>query len=260
MPHSSSRSIAALPGPGHIGIPRFATGRSGRCSRPSGRALCPMPAVSMAFTRFRLQSRRPASCASTTTATRWRRAPLAGRLRSAPMPSGSSSGRVSLVAPLVRATVANRVVGEHARAFGRGETVYDPWHYVPVLARKPGALRIEPLSAIGPRTMAKGTLQGLGAARLPRACAPETAQGSGRRPADGRDPRCRAERRPARRWRPPAPRRSARASIPPASFSTSWRAGEIRTRRSPSWPQTRSRLAHEPAADCARYDNLRRAI
>ena len=33
------------------------------------------------------------------------------------------------------------VVGEHARAFGRGGTVYDPWHYVPVLARKPGALR-----------------------------------------------------------------------------------------------------------------------
>src|SRR6202008_3447379 len=24
---------------------------------------------------------------------------------------------------------------------GRGETVYDPWHYVPVLSRKPGALR-----------------------------------------------------------------------------------------------------------------------
>ena len=34
-----------------------------------------------------------------------------------------------------------RVVGEHARAFGRGGTVYNPWHYVPVLARKPGALR-----------------------------------------------------------------------------------------------------------------------
>jgi len=33
------------------------------------------------------------------------------------------------------------MVGEHARCFGRGETVYDPWHYVPVLARKPGALR-----------------------------------------------------------------------------------------------------------------------
>jgi len=34
-----------------------------------------------------------------------------------------------------------RLVGEHPRAFGRGETIYDPWHYVPVLARKPGALR-----------------------------------------------------------------------------------------------------------------------
>jgi hypothetical protein len=33
------------------------------------------------------------------------------------------------------------VVGEHRRAFGRGLAVYDPWHYVPVLARKPGALR-----------------------------------------------------------------------------------------------------------------------
>jgi len=34
-----------------------------------------------------------------------------------------------------------RVVGEHRRSFARGETVYDLWHYVPVLARKPGALR-----------------------------------------------------------------------------------------------------------------------
>ena len=34
-----------------------------------------------------------------------------------------------------------RVVGEHARAFGRGGAIYNPWHYVPVLARKPGALR-----------------------------------------------------------------------------------------------------------------------
>ena len=34
-----------------------------------------------------------------------------------------------------------RVVGEHRRVFGRDQTVFDPWHYVPVLARKPGALR-----------------------------------------------------------------------------------------------------------------------
>jgi hypothetical protein len=34
-----------------------------------------------------------------------------------------------------------QIVGEHARCFGRGKAIYDAWHYVPVLARKPGALR-----------------------------------------------------------------------------------------------------------------------
>jgi hypothetical protein len=34
-----------------------------------------------------------------------------------------------------------RIVAQHPRSLGRGETVYDPWHYVPVLVRKPGALR-----------------------------------------------------------------------------------------------------------------------
>jgi transposase len=34
-----------------------------------------------------------------------------------------------------------RVVADHPRSFRRGEAIYDPWHYVPVLARKPGALR-----------------------------------------------------------------------------------------------------------------------
>lgn len=33
------------------------------------------------------------------------------------------------------------IVAEHDRRFGREQTVYDPWHYVPVLAKKPGALR-----------------------------------------------------------------------------------------------------------------------
>lgn len=32
------------------------------------------------------------------------------------------------------------VVGEHERVFARDRTIYDPWHYVPILARKPGAL------------------------------------------------------------------------------------------------------------------------
>jgi transposase len=33
------------------------------------------------------------------------------------------------------------VVGDHRRCFGRDQTVFNPWHYVPVLLRKPGALR-----------------------------------------------------------------------------------------------------------------------
>ena len=34
-----------------------------------------------------------------------------------------------------------QIVAEHPRRFGRDQTLYDPWHYVPVLTRKPGALR-----------------------------------------------------------------------------------------------------------------------
>jgi transposase len=33
------------------------------------------------------------------------------------------------------------IVGEHTRRFGRDQVIYDPWHYLPVLKRKPGALR-----------------------------------------------------------------------------------------------------------------------
>lgn len=33
------------------------------------------------------------------------------------------------------------VIADHPRHFGRHQVVYDPWHYLPVLQRKPGALR-----------------------------------------------------------------------------------------------------------------------
>jgi hypothetical protein len=33
------------------------------------------------------------------------------------------------------------IVGKHVRAFGRDNTIYDPLHCIPVLVRKPGALR-----------------------------------------------------------------------------------------------------------------------
>lgn len=35
----------------------------------------------------------------------------------------------------------DKVIGSHARCFGRNQRIYDPWHYVPLLERKPGALR-----------------------------------------------------------------------------------------------------------------------
>jgi len=34
-----------------------------------------------------------------------------------------------------------RSVGEHARLAGRRQVAYNPWHYLKVLERKPGALR-----------------------------------------------------------------------------------------------------------------------
>jgi len=35
----------------------------------------------------------------------------------------------------------DKKIGEHPRQFGRDHTTFDPWHYVPLLERKPGALR-----------------------------------------------------------------------------------------------------------------------
>jgi hypothetical protein len=79
-----------------------------------------------------------------------------------------------------------RIVAEHRRSYGRGATIYDPWHYVPVLARKPGAFA------------QWGAVQGLGFAG---GSGPDPAQARGvqrRRPADGQNPRRGAHRRAAR--------------------------------------------------------------
>ena len=60
--------------------------------------------------------------------TAWRRAPSAVRSRSMPTPIASSSARTARSSPSMPGASAG------------DQTVYDPWHYVPVLARKPGAL------------------------------------------------------------------------------------------------------------------------
>ncbi len=37
--------------------------------------------------------------------------------------------------------LGDEVIAEHPRCFGRDRTIYDPWHCLLVLVRKPGALR-----------------------------------------------------------------------------------------------------------------------
>jgi hypothetical protein len=137
-------------------------------------------------------------------------------------------------------------VGEHARCFGRGETVYDPWHYVPVLARKPGALRngapfkdwLLPASLERVRRKLTGSHDGDrqmvailsavltdGLAAVEAACAEALDQGVGS--AD-------VILNLLARKRDPAP---AVTILTPEAL----------------------KLRHEPIADCARYDSLRRA-
>ena len=139
-----------------------------------------------------------------------------------------------------------RIVAEHPRSFGRGETTYDPWHYVPVLAKKPGALRngapfkdwLLPASLERIRRKLKGADDGDrqmvkilsavltdGLAAVEAACAEALADGV--HSAD-------VVLNILARHRDPGP--TATILTPDAL-----------------------RLRHAPIADCARYDRLRRA-
>jgi transposase len=56
----------------------------------------------------------------------------------------SSAGRTAMLRAYADRIVAvdnGVVIGEHRRLFTRGGTSYNPWHYISVLERKPGALR-----------------------------------------------------------------------------------------------------------------------
>jgi len=108
-----------------------------------------------------------------------------------------------------------RLVGEHRRCFGRDQTVFDPWHYVPVLAAQAG------------RAAQRRPVQGLAAADGTGADSPQACRQRRGRPADGRDPDDGAERwlargrgrlprgaargRPLRRCRPQHPGPTPRA-------------------------------------------------
>jgi transposase len=138
------------------------------------------------------------------------------------------------------------IVGEHRRRFGRDETIYNPWHYVPVLARKPGALRNGapfkdwplPTSLERVRRKLKGSEDGDrqmvkvlsavlidGLAAVEAACA--EALGEGVHSAD----------------------------VVLNILSRRREPGPVPTILTPD----ALRLRHLPIADCARYDQLRRA-
>lgn len=79
---------------------------------------------------------------STKTGTRWRRRGSAVR------------SRLRLCRRDRSCRQEERLVGEHACSFGRDYTVYVRWHYVPVLPRRSGVLRIADRGKIsGPRDL-----------------------------------------------------------------------------------------------------------
>jgi transposase len=59
------------------------------------------------------------------------------------VPAGFAGQAVSvrLTADQVRVVAHGELIAAHARAFGRDQLICDPWHYLPVLDKKPGALR-----------------------------------------------------------------------------------------------------------------------
>jgi transposase len=48
---------------------------------------------------------------------------------------------VRIGADRLRMVADGNVIAEHPRCYGRNELICDPWHYLPVLEKKPGALR-----------------------------------------------------------------------------------------------------------------------
>jgi transposase len=142
-----------------------------------------------------------------------------------------------------------RLVGEHQRCFGRGETVYDPWHYVPVLARKPGALRngapfkdwVLPSSLDRVRRKLAGADDG--DRQMVDILTTVLSDGL------------------------PAVEAACAEALREGVHSADVILNILARRREPDVPVPLTimtpealRLRHEPDADCTRYDNLRRAV
>ena len=136
------------------------------------------------------------------------------------------------------------VVAEHPRYFGRNRTIYDPWHYLPVLARKPGALRngapfqdwdLPPALARLRRKLGNGDDADRRFVRVLSAVL-----------TDGLEP----------------VEAAVREALATGTASDDLILNILARRREPPRPLTiitseDSALRHPPIADCARYDQLR---
>jgi transposase len=140
-----------------------------------------------------------------------------------------------------------QIVGQHQRSFGRGETIYNPWHYVPVLARKPGALRNG--------APFKDWVLPAGLARVRRKLAN----------ADDGDRQMVAILTAVLTDGLPAVETACREALDGNVHSADVILNILARRREAIQPLTIAtpdalKLGHQPVADCARYDRLRRAI
>jgi transposase len=138
------------------------------------------------------------------------------------------------------------IVGEHPRQFGRDRTVYNPWHYVPVLARKPGALRNGApfrdwvLPASLERVRRKLALSDPGGRQMVDVLAAVHSDGL------------------------PAVEAACAEALKANVHSADVILNILARQREPARALTiltpdALRLRHEPAADCARYDSLKQA-
>src|SRR6185437_13984987 len=140
-----------------------------------------------------------------------------------------------------------RLVGEHRRCFGRDQTVFDPWHYVPVLARKPGALRngapfkdwVLPASLERVRRKLAGAEDG--DRQMVDILATVLSDGL------------------------PAVEAACSEALRDGVHSAGVILNILARLREPAAPLTimapdALRLRHDPEADCARYDSLRRTL
>ena len=138
-----------------------------------------------------------------------------------------------------------KVVGQHDRAFGRNKDIYDPLHYIPVLARKPGALRNgAPFREWDLPPAIKRVQRKLG--KVPNGDR-QMVQVLSMIPSDGLEA---VEAACAEALNEGAPAAAVVLNI-------------LARHREPPPPLTIAtpdalRLTHEPVADCKRYDSLRR--